>query len=348
MKAPNELHLPANRTHPTRREPVCLILANPKAGRLALLEYFAGIFGRFTAVRAQSASAERVPTSLTLLSAEAGEVGLRADVEMLPPPEGMAERIRAAEAQGYDTIVAVGGDGTVHHVVQHLIGTSLRLGILPLGTANNFARSLDIPGDLEGALRTLARGQERVIDVGRIKNEYFIEAVGVGLFADSLLAMGGEEVHRHQVGRVFHVTVPLLWNPRARRLSLTLDGKGQEEEVVLVTVSNSRYLGENWPMAPDASLDDGLFDVVTVGSMSRWELMRFAAALMRGTHLSLPGVKVQRAAQVEIRRVHRVNHPLPVHADDHIIAYLPVSMEVLPLALRVLAPPAPKAESPSL
>jgi diacylglycerol kinase (ATP) len=322
------------------RDPVCLILANPKAGRLALREYVAGVSQRFSPAR--PAPIERVPVSLTLLSEAAGEVGLRADVEMLPPPDGMAERIRAAEAQGYDTIVAVGGDGTVHHVVQHLIGTSLRLGILPLGTANNFARGLNIPGDLEEAFRTLARGFERVIDVGRIKNEYFIEAVGVGLFADTLSAMGGEEAHRHEVGRIFNVTMPLLWNPRARRLNLTLDGEAQEEEVVLVTVSNSRYIGENWAMAPDASLDDGLFDVVTVGAMSRWELMRFGLALMRGTHLSLPRVRVRRAGRVEIRRIHRVNHPLPVHADDHIIAYLPVSMEIVPLALRVLAPSAQK------
>jgi diacylglycerol kinase (ATP) len=115
--------------------------------------------------------------------------------------------------------------------------------------------------------------------------------------------------------------------------------------VLIATVSNSRFLGENWPIAPDASLEDGLFDVVTVGAMSRWELMRFAAALLRGTHLSLPRVQVRRASRVEIRRVHRVNHPLPVHADDHILAYLPVSMEVVPHALRVLAPPPAKSDS---
>ncbi|MCW3098594.1 MAG: Sphingosine kinase and enzyme related to eukaryotic diacylglycerol kinase [Chthonomonadaceae bacterium] len=335
MKVTEALQQPADSI---RRDPVCLILANPRAGRLAVREYLVGMSERFTTVRTYPTPAERVPTSLALLSALAGEVGLRADVELSPTPEGMAERIRAAEAQGYDTIVAVGGDGTVHHVAQHLVGASLRLGILPLGTANNFARGLNIPGDLEGAFRTLARGQERIIDVGRIKNEYFIEAVGVGLFADSLLAMGGEEVHRHEIKRIFEVTVPILWNPRTRRLYLTLDGQTEEEEVLLITVSNSRYLGENWPMAPDASLEDGLFDIVTVGAMSRWELMRFAVALMRGTHLNLPNVKVRRASRVEIRRVHRVNHPLPVHADDHILAYLPVSMEVVPRALRVLAP----------
>lgn len=327
-----------------RSDPTCLILANPKAGRLAMREYMAGLSERFTTVRTYPAPPERVPVSLAILSAAAGEVGLRADVEISPTPEEMGGRIRAAEAQGYDTIVAVGGDGTVHHVVQHLVGTSLRLGILPLGTANNFARGLDIPGDLEGAMRTLARGQERIIDVGRIKNEYFIEAVGVGLFADSLMAMGGQERHRHEFVRIFRVTLPLLWNPRARRLSLTLDGQTEEEEVILVTVSNSRFLGENWPMAPDASLDDGLFDIVTVGAMSRWELMRFGVALMRGNHLSLPHVKVRRASRVEIRRVQRVNHLLPVHADDHILAYLPVSMEVIPHSLHVLAPLPPKTD----
>ena len=328
-----------------RREPTCLILANPKAGRLAMREYMAGLSQRFTPARTYPAPAERVPASLALLSSAAGEVGLRADVELSPKPDELGERIRAAEAQGYDTIVAVGGDGTVHHVVQHLVGTSLRLGILPLGTANNFARGLNIPSDIEGAMRTLASGQERIIDVGRIKNEYFIEAVGVGLFADSILAMGAEEKHRHQIGRIFQVTMPLLWNPRARRLSLTLDGQTEEENVSLATVLNSRYVGENWPMAPDASLEDGLFDVVTVGAMSRWELVRFGMALMRGTHLSLPYVKVRRARRVEIRRVHRVNHPLPVHADDHIIAYLPVSMEVVSHSLHVLAPLPQKSDA---
>ena len=329
----------------TRRDPVCLILANPRAGRLAIREYLAGISERFTAVRTYPTPVERVPASLALLADAAGEVGLRADVELSPTPEGMGERIRAAATQGYNTIVAVGGDGTVHHVAQHLVGTSLRLGILPLGTANNFARGLNIPGDLEGAFRTLAHGHERTIDVGRIKNEYFIEAVGVGLFADSLVAMGGQEVHRHEFVRIFSVTMPLVWNPRVRRLYLTLDDQTAEEEVLIATVSNSRFLGENWPMAPDASLEDGLFDVVTVGAMSRWELMRFAAALMRGTHLSLPRVQIRRASRVEIRRVHRVHHPLPVHADDHILAYLPVSMEVIPRALRVIAPSATKSEN---
>lgn len=341
MKAMDAVQPTANSTH---RDPNCLILANPKAGRLAMREWLAGLPDRFTTVGKSPKPTERVPVSLTLLSEAAGEVGLRADVELTPKPEGIAERIRAAEQQGYDTIVAVGGDGTVHHVVQHLVGTSLRLGILPLGTANNFARGLNIPSDIVGAMRILARGQERIIDVGRIKDEYFIEAVGVGLFADSLLAMGGQEKHRHEFGRIFRVTLPLLWNPRARRLNLTLDGRTVEEEVVLVTVSNSRFLGENWPIAPDASLDDGQLDVVTVGAMTRWELMRFGVALMHGTHLSLPQVQVRRASRVEIRRVHRVNHPLPVHADDHILAYLPVSMEIVPLALRVLAPPPPKSE----
>lgn len=323
-----------------RPDPCCLILANPKAGRLALREYMAGLSTRLRLNPSSAPLAERVPVSLALLADAAGEIGLRADVEILPTPEELGARIRAAAVQGYDTIVAVGGDGTVHHVVQHLVGTSLRLGILPLGTANNFARGLNIPIDIAGAMRTLARNQERRIDVGRVRGEYFIEAVGVGLFADSLVAMGGQDKNRHEFGRILRVTMPLLWNPRARRLLLTLDDQTQEEEAILVAVSNSRFLGDNLPIAPEASLDDGLFDVVTVGAMTRWELMRFGVALMRGTHLDLPLVKVRRAHRVEIRRLKHTSRPLPVHADDHILAYLPVSMEIVPRSLRVLAPPA--------
>ncbi len=323
-------------------DPCCLILANPKAGTLAAQERMAAFTQRFQPHPTATRHIEAVPVSLTVLSEAAGEVGLRADVEVVPPLEGLGERIRAAETQGYDTIVAVGGDGTIHNIVQHLVGTSLRLGILPLGTANNFARGLHIPIEIEGAMRVLARGMERCIDVGRIKDEYFIEAVGVGLFADTLLAVGGHEVHRNEFVRLVRATWPLFWNPRSRHLTLTLDGEELEENAVIVTVSNSRYVGENWAMAPDASLDDGLFDVVSVGPMSRWELMRFGAALLRGTHLSLPQVQMQRASRVAIRRVQHMNRPLPVHADDHIIAYLPVSMEIVPLSLRVLAPPQPK------
>jgi diacylglycerol kinase (ATP) len=329
----------------------CLILANPKAGALSVREFFAN-FGRRYSGAPEGAVLRTVPqippATLTLLAEVAAAAGLEANVEVVPPPERLPDLLRTAQQEGFDTIVAVGGDGTVRTLAQGLVGSPLRLGILPMGTSNNFARALGIPFQLEAAMRVVAEGVERQVDVGRIGGEYFLEAAGVGLFADALLACGREELRRHQVLRMLRLAGPLCWNPRARRLQLILDGTAQKEEAIMVAVSNGAYMGESWPVAPDAALTDSQFDVVIVGALNRWELIRFGSALMRGRHLDLPKVRRVRAATVEIRRAHRAHRPLPVHADDHIAAYTPAWMQTVPRALRVMMPsPAPLSPVPT-
>ncbi|HZT42175.1 MAG TPA: diacylglycerol kinase family protein [Chthonomonadaceae bacterium] len=324
----------------TRGARRCLILANPKAGGLQFRELFAALPGRMWRIlrRLPAAEADSIPSSLPLLAAAAAEAGLEANVEPVPPPAQLPALLRSAEAGGFDTIVAVGGDGTVRNIAQHLVGSSLRLGILPMGTANNVAHALGIPFDLAGALRVLVEGVERRMDVGHIGKEYFLEAAGVGLFADAIQAFGPEEPRNYQLWRLLKVCGPLCWNPTSRHLRLTVDGNEFQEEVLMLAVANAAYLGAGMEMAPGARLSDGLFDVILVGAMTRWELMRFARALRSGRHLDLPKVHRLQARAVAIRRIHRSHRPLPVHADDHIVAYTPATIEIVPGALRVLAP----------
>jgi YegS/Rv2252/BmrU family lipid kinase len=320
----------------------CLILANPKAGALLRREFFAELYAPkmpFLRRRARKSDPPELPAVLPMLSELAAEVGLEANVEALPPPSELPELLRAAQTEGYDTVVAAGGDGTVHAVAQALVHSPLRLGVLPVGTANNIAHALKIPFALEEAIKVLATGVERNIDVGWIGNEYFLESAGVGLFADAVQAFGTRELRPYQVVRLLKTVAPLLWNLRARTLALTLDGVEQLEEAVMVTVANGAYLGEGVPLAPNAALTDGLFDVVIVGALTRLELIRFAFAATRGLHLRLPKVRLAQAQTVEIRRIHRAHHPLPVHAGDHIVAHTPVRMDILPGALRVILPP---------
>ncbi|HLV79578.1 MAG TPA: diacylglycerol kinase family protein, partial [Chthonomonadaceae bacterium] len=271
----------------------CLILANPKAGGLELRERLAALPGRMLRRLRRlppEAEPDSLPVALPLLAEAAAEAGMEAYVEPVPPPAQLPARIQAATAEGFDTIVAVGGDGTVRTIAQHLAGSTLRLGILPMGTANNVAHALSIPFDLLGALRVLAGGVERRIDVGRIGREIFLEAAGVGLFADAIQGFGPNEPRKYEIWRLLKVCGPLCWNPRSRHLRLTIDGKELEEEVLLLSVSNAAYLGAGMEMAPGARLEDGLFDVILVGAMTRWELMRFAQALRWGQHLELPKV----------------------------------------------------------
>ena len=317
----------------------CLILANPNAGTLKLKEAAAHLRLALEDSPEKAEETPLLPASLSLLAAEAARAGLEANVEPIPSPADLPELMRKALEEGFDTIVAAGGDGTVHSIAQALVGSPLRLGILPVGTANNIARALDIPFDLEGALRTVAEGVERRIEVGRVGGEYFLEAAGVGLFADILYAFGPEEPRSQELLRFLKVCVPLCWNPPAHTLRLILDGAAVQEQAIMIAVANTPYLGEGMPMAPDALVDDGLLDVVIVGAMTRWELFRFFFALLRGRSLELPQVGRRQAKTIEIQRVHRSHRPIPVHADDHIVAETPVRLEVVPRALRVLVPP---------
>jgi YegS/Rv2252/BmrU family lipid kinase len=309
----------------------CLILANAKAGRLK----------RF---RRASDSAD---ASLTRLAEAAAGGGLNATVEAVPAPFRLKARLCAALDEGFDTVVAAGGDGTVRPVAQALTGLPLRLGILPVGSANNFARALGLPASLDGAIRVIAAGETRLVDAGRIKNEIFTEGAGVGLFAATLAEFGPDGPRASRLLQDMRTTLALCWNPPVYRLHLTLDGASRDEEAVLVAVCNSAYLGANFAVAPDACLDDGLFDVVIVGPLSRRELFGFGVALLRGNLLELPKVSRVRARTVEISRIRRSHRRLPVHADDHIAAYTPARLEVVPAALRVLTPATAAVETAS-
>lgn len=301
-----------------------LILYNPKAGSLKAQPTKNG-------VPSQEESA-------TALHEAAKAVGLNATIEPTPPPEALRQRVLAAQAEGYEVVAAAGGDGTVRPIAQALIGTSLVLGVLPVGTDNNFAHSLGLPFSLPEAMQVLATAPVRRVDVGCIGEEYFLEAAGVGLFAQIISLFGPDGPRLFRFGRDWKLLLPLLLNPPARRLQLVLDGNTYAEEATMVSICNSIYLGARFAVAPDAKLDDGLFDVVMVGALSRWELFRFALALRFGNTLQLPKVTCLRAREVEISRVRYRQRPLPVHADDHIAAHTPVKIKVIPQALCVIAP----------
>ena len=330
-------------TNPARS---CLILANPKAGALSRYERLARLRAKLSSeigFLPPPKSEWAVPASLELLTEAAQRAGVIAAVEVAPPFPELAQRLHRASREGIDTVVAVGGDGTARAFAQTLLqyelADRLALGILPLGTANNVAHSLNIPFDLDGAMRVLAEGSEQSIDVGKVGDDCFLEAAGIGLFADALHGFGDEEPRAWQIRRLLNVLGPLFWNPRARTLQITLDNQLERDEAILVTVANGPYLGEGFALAPNASLTDGLFNVIIVGALSRSELFAFARAVLRGTHLELSHVRRVQAQRVEIRRVHRSHRPLPVHADDHIAAYTPATITLVPHALRVLVPP---------
>jgi diacylglycerol kinase (ATP) len=259
------------------------------------------------------------------------------DAEVAEPADEAAVRdlVRKAVADGVD-VVAAGGDGTVHLVADGLIGTSLALGILPMGRVMNIARALGIERDLDAAADVLAAGNVRPVDIGEAtradgRRVEFLEAGSVGLNAAIFReATRADEGHPASILRT--IWVALRYRPA--RMQIELDEGVVETRAMMVTASIGPYLGLGMTVAPAARLDDGRFDVRIFRGFSKWELVRHLASIAFGRRRYLPQVSTHRSALVRIRST----RPLPARADSYDLGTTPVTFCTRPGALRVVAP----------
>ncbi len=261
----------------------------------------------------------------------ARDAGLEIDVVPTHSERHLQQQLRQRIEKGVPRVVVAGGDGTLHAAVQVLAGTDTTLGILPQGTANNFATALRLPRDLPSAFRVIAEGEARKVDLGRVAGHYFTEAAGIGVFADLLAFTGGHHAWRNTL-RGVEVLLRTWVFDRPRRVTLVLDGEPHVEEVLNVTVANTFAVGYNLPIAPTARATDARLDVVVVGSLTRREMASYWRALRRQEHLALPKVSSVRARKVTLAARHRA----AVHVDDRVLLRTPVDIEVAPAMLRVM------------
>jgi YegS/Rv2252/BmrU family lipid kinase len=240
---------------------------------------------------------------------------------------------RKAIAEGYERIIAAGGDGTVAEVAEGLVGAHACLAVLPLGSVMNVARMLGIPRDLDGAAEVITSGRRARIDVGRattqVRQTFFLEAAGVGIDA-------GLFAYVNQIDRGnWRTVIPLLrflWRYRPRRFTLRLDGEDQRYAAMMVTVANGPYLGAALPLAPDALLDDGKFDVEIFTRFGKLELARHFLSIVAGRRAYNPKVLTRRASVVEVLS----DRSMMVHADSRPLGTTPAHFEIVPQALEVL------------
>jgi diacylglycerol kinase (ATP) len=244
--------------------------------------------------------------------------------------------IRDALEGGYDVIVGAGGDGTVGLVARQLIGTDTALGVLPLGSAMNIARSLEIPRELEAAAEIVATGDVRAIDVGiaidaRGDATPFFEAGSVGISA--AVFAEAQRIDRGEWNGLLGL-IRAIVQYRPRRMELQLDDQAVRTRALMVVVANGPYIGLGLGFAPHARLDDGRFDVRLYRHFSRGELIRHMMSIVGGRRSYHPKVATYRSARVRVESVHR----LPARADAHDLGITPVTFETRPGALRVVVP----------
>jgi len=284
--------------------------------------------------------------SATLDAVEAAlrAAGIAAQIEQTRSPRHATELARAAVRAGCKLVIAAGGDGTVAEVGEALVHTDVALGVLPLGSIMNVARTLCIPRDLLQAARTIAAGRVLAMDVGQVHKHLFLEASGVGLAAGLFGYFNRLDSGHAHSPNVLRATFRFLRHLGHPRMVIVADGQRFDVRTPMVTVSNAPFVGAAYTMAPQARVDDGLLDVAIFRGLGVIRIMVHMALVAGGRRLpSPPGVQLVRARSVEVRVLQR--RPLPVHADGAAIGVTPAHFEILPAALRVMVgQPEPGAE----
>lgn len=289
--------------------------------------------------------------SLVLLNPGAGgataRAALRTSLPTLPEAEvtetqggwELRALARGAADRGFERVVAAGGDGTIHEVVNGLAEAShpAVLGVIPLGTANDFARSLGLPEEVEAAVRVLVEGRSRRIDLGEVRGRRFARFVNVAVGGfGGLVGEGANTQRKRALGPLEYLrsAAERLPELKAYRVRMKSDGERLELDVYHAVVANGSRSGGNVPVAPEAELDDGLLDVVLIPALRAPELLTLAPRLLKGRHLEDGRVVFRRTDRLTLRS----EPPMRFSVDGEPVGESPVAFRVLPGALEVTVP----------
>jgi diacylglycerol kinase (ATP) len=262
--------------------------------------------------------------------------GLKADVAFAKPKEEATPIARKAIKDGYKTVIAMGGDGTIEAVMRGMMGSKVRLGIVPAGTENNIAKSLGIPKDLEEACALIASDHTVKLDLGQVttrkgKKFVFFEMATIGLSA--AVYPDANKAATGKLSSIKATAMTFIHQETRPRIFLTLDDESKiEVETMLVMVSNTPVFGKNFLVAPDASLQDGLLDISVYPDFGKVELIRYYAAVMDGGYSGDGKVQNYQARKIKVKS----SPKLDVMADGVELGKGTVKIKVRKNALRVI------------
>jgi diacylglycerol kinase (ATP) len=274
----------------------------------------------------------------------AAERGLRGNAYLSEDIGQLSDLARTAAEGGARLIVAVGGDGTVNEVVNGIAGLEgVELAVVHRGTGGDFVRTFDIPRKIEAALDVARSGATRAIDLGRSSFRSWEGLPSDSWFANIASAgMSGAVAKRvNESGKALGGKVSYAWSTLAvfsrwqnAQVNVTVDEEQRSGAMYDVIVANGRYLAGGMKITPEAEPDDGLFDVLLIGDVSKRDLVMTLPKIYRGTHLPHPKAELLRGAMVTID----APIPLPIELDGEQPGTTPATFEVVRNALRLRVP----------
>ncbi len=277
------------------------------------------------------------------LAHRAAQLGLAGQTLFSERPGHIIELARQAVDGGADLIVAAGGDGTLNEVVNGIAGRDVELAMIPLGTGMDFVRTHGIPTKFDDAVRTALTGELRTIDAGHVHyrtwggeeaERWFANVSSVGMSgavaqrANGMSkALGGKATFFYALTRVF-----LEWENT--EVTVRVEGGERHGRMHDVIVANGVWHGGGMMLAPGAEPDDGLFEIVLIGDVSKLDFLTTAPKIYKGKHIHHPKVEVLRSPWVEVDAVEH----LPIELEGEQVGTTPARFEVVPGALRVRVP----------
>ncbi len=261
-------------------------------------------------------------------------------------PTHATELARQAALDGYDLIVAMGGDGTVHEVINGLMQIPAEqrpvLAVVPVGSGNDFAHAIGIPLKADHALSHALNAEPSLVDIGMMtdengRKEYFDNTVGIGFDAVVTIRSHKLPIVRGFLMYLTAVIQTILLNHDPALMKVTDDNGKWEEEALMFTVCNGDREGGGFMIAPEAKNDDGILDFAMVTKCSRLTMFRLVPEFMKGTHARFPQIKMGASRNISIN----ASHPMYIHADGEIFTSFGsnlkgITFEILPKALKVV------------
>jgi YegS/Rv2252/BmrU family lipid kinase len=258
-------------------------------------------------------------------------------LELIVKPIDKAEELPLVvrQYQDYlDLVIVGGGDGTLNAVVDSLVENKLPLGILPLGTANDLARTLNIPLSISEACEVIAKGQLKYIDLGWVNGKYFFNVASLGLSVKITQSLSKGLKGRWGIFAYALTAFKVIGQTRRFRAEIRVNDEFIKVKTIQIAVGNGRYYGGGMAIANDAAIDDGRLDLYSLELKHWWQIFPLLWTLPRGRQAILPWVRTMAGEEIDIytRKAYHIN------TDGEITTLTPAKFKVIPQALGVMIP----------
>jgi len=262
------------------------------------------------------------------------KLGFKLIEESTENPKHLSEIIIRHQHE-VDLVIVGGGDGTLNAAVDALVETKLPLGILPLGTANDLARTLGISNSLAEACQIIACGEMRPIDLGWVNGKHFFNVASMGLSVKITQRLTKEVKRRWGIFAYAAIALQVIWESRPFSAEIRIKDKSFRVKTVQIAIGNGRYYGGGMAVVHDATIDDQRLDLYSLEIQHWWQIIPLLPAMRQGRHIRWRGVRALQGTEFVIT----TRKPRPINTDGEITTYTPATFRVIPKAVNVLVPP---------